>query len=532
MQKGTTLSEGYAIGKLVFVREETELLPKGTFLGPEEEKRRLHQAIQESVEYLQSLVEELRKTVGMKEADILMGHVQICRDPVIISEAEELIEKRSFTAEEAVERVGRRYMKLFGAYGDTLLKERVSDIKSVAGLLLRNLLQLQPDTLPQTEERCILVAKEFTPAILGQCLTKSVVGLIAEEGGVVSHSAILARTMGIPFLVGIKKEDLTEGEGAILDGIRSLVYLRPSQGQVEQYLEKKRKFLKRREELFSYVSLPTVTRNGEQRKIYANIGHPEEVTAALCNGAEGIGLFRTELFFMNRPLPPTEEEQYRAFRYVVDAMEGKEVVFRTLDLAADKTLPYVSSTSRGSALYAEYPRIIVPHLKALLRAGSKGNVKIMFPMVSTVEELKMLKLLVTRCRQDLEREGRNVKDVPLGIMVETSGALEHIGALAKEADFFSIGTNDLSADITGVPRTAGYADGEQPYLNPDVWVAVKNIIFAARLAGIPVSMCGEAAADLRLTELLLNRGLDIFSVAPTSILPLRKKIRELEGPLS
>ncbi|HPZ00299.1 MAG TPA: phosphoenolpyruvate--protein phosphotransferase, partial [Clostridiales bacterium] len=440
------------------------------------------------------------------------------------------------TAESAADNVCQFFMEMFAGTGDELMEQRASDVKDIRDDLLGILLGVKRTDLAAVPKGSILVASDFTPSMTGRINRENVVGIIAEVGGVTSHSAILARAMDLPAVLSVEgaTAKIENGRPLILDGMNGYIYPDPSEEEIASYAALQKEYEAEKESLKKFATLPTVTANGVQKAVYGNIGKPEDVQNVVQHGGEGIGLFRTEFLFMDRSLEPTEEEQFEAYSTVAKAMHGKEVIIRTLDVGGDKDIPYLSIEKeenpflgfRAIRYCLKNTALFKRQLRAILRASAYGNVKIMLPLVTCVEEIRSAKALVDECAAELNAEGQTIKEVPVGIMVETPAAALTSDLLAKEAAFFSIGTNDLTGYIMAVDRGNAKVADLYHVMQPAVLKAIEMTIKSAKAAGIPVGMCGEAAADPALTGKLLQWGLDEFSVSPSSILKTRKAILE------
>ena len=415
------------------------------------------------------------------------------------------------------------------------LRQRATDVNDIKTSLLQLLLGVKTVDLAAVEPGSVLVAADFTPSMTSAMNRKNTVAMVAETGGVTSHSAILARAFEMPAVLSAAGActQIRDGDLVIADGFSGDLFIAPDEETVEAYRQKQAEYSKEKALLDVYRTRPTVTKSGVHRSVYANIGSPAEAQVALESSAEGIGLFRTEFLFMDRPALPDEEEQYKAYAEVAEAMAGKEVIIRTLDVGGDKDIPYLQMEKeenpflgcRAIRYCLKHPEVFKVQLRALLRAACCGRIKIMLPMICTAEEIRQARALIAECAGELAAEGKPFRrDVPVGIMVETPAAALTSDLLAKEADFFSIGTNDLTGYVTACDR--GNADVAYLYdaMQPAVQRAIQMTIENARRAGIPVGMCGEAAADQRLIPQLNAWGLDEFSVSPSSVLSTRKCI--------
>lgn len=537
MLKGVGASAGIGIGKVICIREQNLDYSQVQYQGREQEKARLKQAVETFCEKTQRMAEDIRQRVGQKESEILSGQVMMLSDPFMVSQMEDAIQSGS-CAEAAVDTVCQMYIEMFSNVEDELMKQRATDIGDIKTRMLRLLLGVESVDMASLPKGTVLAAKDLTPSMTVGLQKENVSAIITEVGGKTSHSAILARALEIPAVLGIPDalQQLTDGQTAIVDGATGQVLTEPDEETLYHYTKLQEEQLRQKAMLSIYRDKPTVDASGRSYQLYANIGSVMEAQAALENGAEGIGLFRTEFLFMDRPAMPDEEEQLEAYSSVSHLMKGKEVIIRTLDVGGDKEVSYLKMGSEQNPFLgwrairyclSEQP-LFKTQLRALLRAGAQErNIKIMLPLVTGVQEIRAARSLLEECKQELSREGLEYDPkIALGVMIETPAAALTADLMAKEADFFSIGTNDLTQYTIAVDR--GNAKVEQLYttLHPAVLRSIRGIIHAAKQAKIPVGMCGESAADPLLIPLLMQFGLDEFSVSASSVLKTRKTISE------
>ena len=537
MLKGVGASAGIGIGKVICIREQNLDYSQVQYQGREQEKARLKQAVETFCEKTQRMAEDIRQRVGQKESEILSGQVMMLSDPFMVSQMEDAIQSGS-CAEAAVDTVCQMYIEMFSNVEDELMKQRATDIGDIKTRMLRLLLGVESVDMASLPKGTVLAAKDLTPSMTVGLQKENVSAIITEVGGKTSHSAILARALEIPAVLGIPDalQQLTDGETAIVDGATGQVLTEPDAETLYHYTKLQEEQLRQKAMLSIYRDKPTTDASGRSYQLYANIGSVMEAQAALENGAEGIGLFRTEFLFMDRPAMPDEEEQLEAYSSVSHLMKGKEVIIRTLDVGGDKEVSYLKMGSEQNPFLgwrairyclSEQP-LFKTQLRALLRAGAQErNIKIMLPLVTGVQEIRAARSLLEECKQELSREGLEYDPkIALGVMIETPAAALTADLMAKEADFFSIGTNDLTQYTIAVDR--GNAKVEQLYttLHPAVLRSIRGIIHAAKQAKIPVGMCGESAADPLLIPLLMQFGLDEFSVSASSVLKTRKTISE------
>lgn len=537
MLKGVGASAGIGIGKVICIREQNLDYSQVQYQGREQEKARLKQAVETFCEKTQRMAEDIRQRVGQKESEILSGQVMMLSDPFMVSQMEDAIQSGS-CAEAAVDTVCQMYIEMFSNVEDELMKQRATDIEDIKTRMLRLLLGVESVDMASLPKGTVLAAKDLTPSMTVGLQKENVSAIITEVGGKTSHSAILARALEIPAVLGIPDalQQLTDGQTAIVDGATGQVLTEPDAETLYHYTKLQEEQLRQKAMLSIYRDKPTTDASGRSYQLYANIGSVMEAQAALENGAEGIGLFRTEFLFMDRPAMPDEEEQLEAYSSVSHLMKGKEVIIRTLDVGGDKEVSYLKMVSEQNPFLgwrairyclSEQP-LFKTQLRALLRAGAQErNIKIMLPLVTGVQEIRAARSLLEECKQELSREGLEYDPkIALGVMIETPAAALTADLMAKEADFFSIGTNDLTQYTIAVDR--GNAKVEQLYttLHPAVLRSIRGIIHAAKQAKIPVGMCGESAADPLLIPLLMQFGLDEFSVSASSVLKTRKTISE------
>ena len=534
---GIGASEGIGIGKAVCVREQNLDYSAVSYGGKEVEKDRLQAAIQQFNERTSAMAEHIRTQVGQKESEILTGQISMLSDPFMQSQMTETIEGGQ-CAEAAVDQVCTMYAEMFAGVDDELMRQRATDVRDIRSRLLAILLKVEGVDVSELPAGSVLVAHDLTPSMTVGLRKENVAAILTETGGRTSHSAILARALELPAVLSVPKalELVKDGDGVIVDGTEGTVLLNPDQLTRGEYLKKQEEYQKKRALLAVYRDRATVDADGKRYALYANIGSPAEAEAAAAAGAEGVGLFRTEFLFMDRTSVPTETEQMEAYQAVSRTMAGKEVIIRTLDVGGDKAIDYLGMEKeenpflghRAIRYCLDRPDLYKVQLRALLRAGAElRNIKIMLPLVTSLEEVRGARALLEQCKSELESEGLPYdKDIALGIMVETPAAALIADLLAQESDFFSIGTNDLTQYVMAVDR--GNAKVEKLYttFHPAVLRSIRTVIQAAKGAGIPVGMCGEAAADPCLIPLLMSWGLDEFSVSASSMLATRARIHQ------
>lgn len=536
MYKGTSASSGIGIGTAVIV-EETELsIKREAVSDAAAEVERFKGALDQTMKDTEALAADLATRVGEKEAEILQGHLMLLMDPMLTGEIENTISNEGICSEYAVEQVCSMYASVFAAMDDELMQQRATDMNDIKTRMQQVLLGVQSVDIASLPAGSILVAKDLTPSMTAGINPKHVAGIVTELGGKTSHSAILARALEIPAVVAVNDflSQVKNGDQVVLDGSEGIVYVNPNPEVSSEYAEKRERFLKEKKELEQYIGRPTVTRDGVTVELVANIGKPEDVEKVLQYDGEGVGLFRTEFLFMDRNAMPTEDEQYEAYKAVAEALKGKPVIIRTLDIGGDKEIPYMGLQKDENPFLGyrairfcldRKDDIYKPQLRALLRASAYGNIKIMIPLVTCIDEYREAKALIEEIKAELDEKGiAYKKDIQVGIMVETAAASLIADIFAKEADFFSIGTNDLTQYTMSVDRGNDKISYLYSTFNPAVLRSIKRIITCGREEGIMVGMCGEAASDPMMIPLLLAFGLNEFSMSASAILYSRKLI--------
>ena len=536
MLKGTNASSGIGIGNAVIVEEKELVIKRETVRDAAAEVERFKGALDLTLKKTEELAADLATRVGEKEAEIMQGHMMLLMDPMLTGEIETAITGESICAEYAIEQVCTTYADLFASMDDELMQQRATDMRDIKTRMQRELLGVESVDIASLPAGTILVAKDLTPSMTAGIKPENVAGIVTELGGKTSHSAILARALEIPAVVAVPDlmNQVENGHVIVLDGSEGTVYIDPDQNVVDDFSAKREKFLKEKKELEQYIGKPTVTKDGVRIELVANIGKPEDLEKVLQYDGEGVGLFRTEFLFMDRTAMPTEEEQFEAYKTVAEGLMGKPVIIRTLDIGGDKEIPYMGLTKDENPFLGyrairfcldRKDDVYKPQLRALLRASAYGNIKIMVPMVTCIEELREAKALIEEIKKELDEQNIPYKkDIEVGIMVETAAASLMADVFAKEAAFFSIGTNDLTQYTMSVDRGNDKVSYLYSTFNPAVLRSIKRIITCGREAGIMVGMCGEAASDPLMIPLLLAFGLNEFSMSASAILYSRKLI--------
>ncbi len=534
MLKGLGASEGYGIGRVMLVVEQKLEYVAKEIADIDAELDRFHSAVEQFTANTFEQADAVRKSTGDKEAEILEGHIAIISDPFMKGEIENLI-KAHQCAEASVEQICQMFIDMFTATGDELTMQRAADVKDIRDSLISILLGVQEIKISDAPAGTVLVVKELTPSMTAGIKKDNIVGIITETGSQTSHSAILARAMEIPAVLSAPNalSQLSSGEQIIVDGNTGDVITAPTEEQIAEYTAKRDNFLREKRELELYRGKKTVSASGEEYELCCNIGTPKDAAKAMQADGEGVGLFRTEFLFMDRTSLPTEDEQFEAYKTAAVVLKGKPLIIRTLDIGGDKEIPYLGLEKeenpfmgfRAIRYCLKNRDMFKSQIKAILRASAFGDVRIMFPLITAVEELREGKALVEEAKSDLRSSGIEFnEDIPVGVMTETSASGVIADLLAKEADFFSIGTNDL----TGYTMACDRGNSDVGYLyspfQPAVLRLIKSIIENAVQAGIPVGMCGEAAANPMMIPLLMSFGLTEFSVSAVSVLKVRKNI--------
>lgn len=541
MASGTGASAGIGIGKVVILKEEALVIRRDTVADAAAEKERFKKAVEKSIEDTQALAADMAERIGEKEAEILNGHLMLLQDPMMTMEIEGKIDSEKLCSEAAIEDVCTMYADMFASMDDELMQQRAADMRDIKTRMQKVLLGVKSVDVSALPKGSVLVAEDLTPSVTAGINPENVTGIVTELGGRTSHSAILARALEIPAVVaaaGILSQ-AADGDEIILDGESGEIFVKPEESVKAEYEAKRASYLAEKEELKKYIGRETVTKDGVKIEVAANIGRPEDVDRVLSYDAEGIGLFRTEFLFMDRTSMPTEEEQFEAYRKVAVAMNGKPVIIRTLDIGGDKEIPYMGLKKDENPFLGyrairfcldRKDDIYRPQLRALLRASAFGAIKIMVPMVTCVEEYREAKALIHEIMDELEQEGIPYnKDIQVGIMVETAAASLMADVFAREVDFFSIGTNDLTQYTMSVDRGNDKVSYLYSTFNPAVLRSIRHIIECGRKEGIMVGMCGEAASDPLMIPLLVAFGLNEFSMSASAVLKARKMITECDS---
>ncbi|CDG87241.1 phosphoenolpyruvate-protein phosphotransferase PtsI [Xenorhabdus bovienii] len=538
MISGILVSPGIAFGKALLLKEDPIIInqKKITTEQTEQEISRFKQGRDKSSVQLEIIRKTAEKNLGAEKAEIFEGHIMLLEDEELEQEIVTLIKKNLATADAAVYSVIEDQAKALEELDDEYLKERAADVRDIGKRLLKNILGMPIIDLGTIEEEAILIANDLTPSETAQLNLDKVLGFITDLGGRTSHTSIMARSLELPAIVGTTNAttQIKNGSYLILDAVNNQIYVNPSNAEIDQLKKAKNEYLSEKTELAKLKDLPAITLDGHQVEVCANIGTVRDVMGAERNGAEGVGLYRTEFLFMDRDTLPTEDEQFEAYKAVAEAVGNQAIIIRTMDIGGDKDLPYMNLPKeenpflgwRAIRICLDRKEILHSQLRAILRASAFGRLRIMFPMIISVEEIRELKAELALLKNQLRDENKTFDEsIEVGIMVETPAAATIAHHLAKEVDFFSIGTNDLTQYTLAVDRGNELISHLYNPMSPAVLSLIKQVIDASHAEGKWTGMCGELAGDERATLLLLGMGLDEFSMSAISIPGIKKIIR-------
>ena len=538
MISGILASPGIAFGKALLLIEDEIVINRKKISDDQvdQEVKRFLDGRAQAAQQLEAIRVKAGETFGEEKAAIFEGHIMLLEDEELEQEIIDLIKKDHASADAAAYSVIDGQAKALEELDDEYLKERAADVRDIGKRLLQNILGLHIVDLSAIQDESILVAKDLTPSETAQLNLKKVLGFITDLGGRTSHTSIMARSLELPAIVGTGNVTATvkNGDFLILDGVNNKVYVNPSESELEELKAVQSQYLSEKHELAKLKDLPAITLDGHQVEVCANIGTVRDVAGAERNGAEGVGLYRTEFLFMDRDSLPTEEEQFQAYKAVAEAVGSQAVIVRTMDIGGDKDLPYMNLPKeenpflgwRAIRIAMDRKEILHAQLRAILRASAFGKLRIMFPMIISVEEVRSLKAELEMLKAQLREEGKAFDEtIEVGIMVETPASAVIARHLAKEVDFFSIGTNDLTQYTLAVDRGNDLISHLYNPMTPSVLGLIKQVIDASHAEGKWTGMCGELAGDERATLLLLGMGLDEFSMSAISIPGIKKIIR-------
>jgi len=535
---GIAASDGVAIAKAYLLVEPDLSFDSEKITDIDAEIAKFNHAIETSKVELTKIRNNAEKNLGADKAAIFDAHLLVLDDPELIQPIEEKIKNEQVNAPTALSDVTGQFITIFESMDNEYMKERAADIRDVSKRVLAHILGVDLPNPSMIDESVVIIGNDLTPSDTAQLNKEFVQGFVTNIGGRTSHSAIMSRSLEIAAVVGTKSitQEVKQGDMIIVDGLTGEVIIEPTEDEVIAYQNKRERFFEDKQELQKLRDEETTTVDGRHAELAANIGTPNDLKGVVENGAEGIGLYRTEFLYMGRDEMPTEDEQFEAYKQVLETMKDKRVVVRTLDIGGDKELPYLNLPEemnpflgyRAIRLCLDQPDIFRPQLRALLRASAYGKLNIMFPMVATIKEFRDAKALLLEEKENLKNDGVKVSDdIELGIMVEIPSTAALADVFAKEVDFFSIGTNDLIQYTMAADRMSERVSYlYQPY-NPSILRLVKQVIEASHKEGKWTGMCGEMAGDEIAIPLLLGLGLDEFSMSATSVLKARRQIKGL-----
>lgn len=540
MISGIPASPGIVFGKALVLKEEKIVLNTQKIREDqiETEIARFYEGRAAAVDQLTSIKERALRTLGEEKAAIFEGHLMILEDEELEEEIVDYLRSNKVNAGVAASVIIDQQVAMLSEIDDEYLKERAGDIRDIGNRLVKNILGMHIVDLGDINEEAILVAYDLTPSETAQLNLDKVLGFITDIGGRTSHTSIMARSLELPAIVGTNNvtQLVNTGDYLILDAVNNAVYVNPTQSEIDRLKALEQQLAEEKAELAKLKDLPALTLDGRRVDVVANIGTIRDCEGADRNGAEGVGLYRTEFLFMDRDQLPTEEEQFIAYKEVVEAMNGRLVVLRTMDIGGDKELPYLNLPKemnpflgwRAIRIALDRREILVAQLRAVLRASAFGKLAVMFPMIISVEEIRELKLVIDVLKQELRNEGKAFdENIQIGVMVETPSAAVNARFLAKEVDFFSIGTNDLTQYTLAVDRGNELISHLYNPMSPSVLNLIKQVIDASHAEGKWTGMCGELAGDEKATILLLGMGLDEFSMSAISVPRIKKLIRNV-----
>lgn len=533
--KGKSVFGGIAIGKISVYSKAEQQVKRLKIENVEKEVERYHEATATAIQQLQELYDKALREVGEANAAIFEIHQMMLEDDDYAESIENMIQMQKVNAEYAVAQTADNFARMFSSMDDDYMKERAADVKDISERLL-TVLQGEESQGVESQEPSIIVADDLAPSETVQLDKDKVLSFVTVHGSLNSHSAILARTMGIPALVGTKLpvDDTVNGKLGIVDGTNGIIYVDPDEVTLGKMKELQKIELEKKKLLETLKGKENITLDGQKILLYANIGNTKDLATVLQNDAGGIGLFRSEFIYLEREDYPTEEEQFQIYKAVAETMAGKRVIIRTLDIGADKQCDYFKMEKeenpamgcRAIRICLKRPEIFKTQLRALFRASVYGKIAIMYPMITSVKEIQRIKDIFTQVKAELEEQGVEYREPEQGIMIETPAAVMISDQLAKEVDFFSIGTNDLTQYTLAIDRQNTALDEFYDPHHPAVLRMISMVVNNAHKAGIWAGICGELGADRELTKEFLVMGVDELSVSPGNILPIRKIVRE------
>lgn len=531
--QGKSVYHGIAVGKIRILKKEKRNVVRSHVEDVEAEIRRKAAAVDETMQQLRQLYDKALQEVGESGAAIFDVHQMMLEDQDYQESIENMIRTQEVNAEYAVAVTSDNFAAMFEQMDDDYMKARAADVRDISERLISVLLE-EKQELDSKEDKEIVVAEDLSPSETVQMDKSRVQAFVTRFGSSNSHTAILARTMNIPALIGVDYTEDMDGKLAVVDGFKGIVIADPDEATLAGYRKKEAEEAEKRELLQTLKGKESVTRSGREIRLYANIGGISDLQAVMQNDAAGIGLFRSEFLYLEKSDYPTEDEQFQVYKSVAETMAGKKVIIRTLDIGADKQIGYFDLKKeenpamgfRAIRICLKRPEIFRTQLRALYRASNYGNIAIMFPMIISVKEIRRIREIVEEVKKELKEQGIPFKEVELGVMIETPAAVMVSEELAEEVDFFSIGTNDLTQYTLAIDRQNGELDEFYDSHHPAVLRMIQMVIENAHKKGIWAGICGELGADLTLTDTFLDMGIDELSVSPSCVLSIRKKIRE------
>lgn len=532
---GKSIYKGIAIGKILFYQKGEQAVKRTKVEDTAAEIRRYETAREKAIKQLDVLYEKAVREVGEMNAAVFEVHTMMLEDDDYVDSIVNIIESQQVNAEFAVATTGDNFSKMFAEMDDDYFKARAADVKDISERLV-NILSGRENGSAMGDEPVIIVADDLAPSETVQMDKEKLLAFVTEHGSANSHTAILARTMNIPSLIGVSIQEEWNGKKAVVDGYSGTLYVEPEEDILNQMKARKEEDVRAKELLLELKGKEDVTLDGKSIRLYANIGSVKDIAGVLANDAAGIGLFRSEFLYLESSDYPDEEKQFQTYKTVAENMAGKKVIVRTLDIGADKQADYFQIDHeenpamgfRAIRICLERTEIFKTQLRALFRASAYGNIAIMYPMIISVDEVRRIKEIVAEVKKELDEQGIAYGEVEQGIMIETPAAVMISDLLAEEVDFFSIGTNDLTQYTLAIDRQNSKLDNIYDSHHPAVLRMIQQTIENGHKHGCWVGICGELGADMTLTETFLKMGIDELSVSPSFVLPIRKKIREMK----
>lgn len=534
MQNGLGASKGIGIGRAVIISSDEPTYKEKKSNDPDGELKRFDNALKKYFDENEATAQKVRNSLGEKEAQIILGHSMIMNDPAVKNEIEYMI-KQGLTADYSVDKVCSSFVDILQSSDDELTRERASDVIDVKTGMLQILLGKKNDDILSIPQNSVLVCRELTPSMTARMNKQNVCGIITEEGGITSHCAIMARAFEIPAVLGAKGiiNELSDGENVIVDGTSGKIIISPDDDEIKKYKNLKQNIAENKSALKKYINKKTIDKDNNVYALMCNIGGTDEAEQVTKYGGEGVGLFRTEFLFMDRNSIPTEEEQFTVYKDIAQKLSPSTITIRTLDIGGDKAIEYLGLKKeenpylgfRAIRFCLKRDDIFIPQLRAILRASAYGKIRILLPLVTTVDEIIAAKKIINDIKDELKQKSVAFDEsIDIGVMIETPSSAVISDILAKNVDFFSIGTNDLTQYTMAVDRGNQNVSSLYSVFEPSVLRLIKKVIINAKSHNIEVGMCGEEAANPLLIPLLISYGLDEFSVTPSNVPETRKEI--------